>query len=114
MSSPAKDVIEYILKDNGKDLIVRIFIPGGTNQLGSYQRMLPRIAGGVINFLPGILSYFPNGSELFLEARPSMSLEKDTTKRKSARKKRKKKSPPTGGRKRNTSKGAAKKAKTTK
>ena len=107
----ANDVIEYSLKDRGKVLTARISIAGGTNQLGFYQRMLPRIAGGVINSLPGILSYFPTGSELFLEMTNLNPSEPVTTKRKRGQSKRKPRSPNIGKPKQPTSKGAAKKAK---
>lgn len=104
------DVIEYSLKDNGKVLTARISIPGGTSLLDTYRRMLPRIAGGVINSLPGILSYFPTGSEVFLEMRNLTPSTKGTTRQSKGRKAKKKKSRRTGGRSSNTSKDSKVKA----
>jgi hypothetical protein len=114
MSGPAKNVESFILKDGDKDFTARISFPEGTRPPGFTQETLKRYVSIVTTGMDQIHSNLPNGSTLILAVMPSKSLPEEKTASKSARKKRKKKSQPTGKRKRPTSKGAAKKAKTTK
>ena len=114
MSGPAKNVESFTLKDGDRDFTARISFQGDTKPLDFTRETLKRCASHAINGMGVIHSNLPPGSTLILAVMPSKSLPEEKTASKKGQKRKRKKSPPTGGRKRNTSKGAAKKAKTTK
>ena len=111
MSSPAKDVESFILKDGDRDFIAVISFPDSTRPPGFTRQTLARIVSPAINIWGGIPLSLVSGSTLTLAMKPSLSLGKEKKPSAKGRKAKRKKSPNTGKRSSPTSKGVGKKAK---
>jgi hypothetical protein len=110
MSTPAKNVVSFTLKDGDKAYIARTYLAGGISPSDFTAQTLKRCVSHVINGMDQILSSLPPGSRITLEAKPLKNSKKGKTKSAKGRKAKKKEWRRTGERNSNTSKGAGKKA----